>query len=274
MKGALFKSRLETPQLLSFYRSVRETSHYLGLRLSDADASAQSMPDASPAKWHLAHTTWFFETMVLVPFLPHYRCYNSTFNFLFNSYYNSIGARQPRPKRGLITRPSFEAVYHYREYVDAGMIRLLEGDAPRDARELTELGCHHEQQHPELLLTDILHLFSQNPLCPAYKAAEPLAVEPDGSDILKFETFSGGLFKIGHDGDGFAFDCEGPRHKFFIEPFRLADRVVTNKEWIEFIADGGSAIRCFGSPKAGQRSNPKAGRCHSIGKSGTVNIGR
>ncbi len=239
MKGALFESRLETPQLLSFYRSVRETSHYLGSRLSDADASAQSMPDASPAKWHLAHTTWFFETMVLVPFLPHYRCYDSTFNFLFNSYYDSIGARQPRPKRGLITRPSFEAVYHYREYVDAGMTRLLEGDAPRDARELTELGCHHEQQHQELLLTDILHLFSQNPLCPAYKAAEPLAVEPDGSDILKFETFSGGLFEIGHDEDGFAFDCEGPRHKFFIEPFRLADRVVTNKEWIEFIADGG-----------------------------------
>ncbi len=239
MKAALFQSRLETPQLLFFYRSVRETSQYLGSRLSDADASAQSMPDASPAKWHLAHTTWFFESMALAPFLADYRCYDSTFNFLFNSYYDSIGARQPRPKRGLITRPSFEAVYSYREYVDAGVARLLEDDAPRAAREVIELGCHHEQQHQELLLTDILHLFSQNPLCPAYESAEPLAVEPDGSDILKFETLSGGLDEIGHDGDGFAFDCEGPRHNSFIEPFRLADRLVTNKEWMEFIVDGG-----------------------------------
>ncbi len=239
MKGALFQPRLETPQLLFFYRSVREMSEYLGSRLSDADASAQSMPDASPAKWHLAHTTWFFESMALAPFLADYRCYDSTFNFLFNSYYDSIGVRQPRPKRGLITRPSFEAVYRYREYVDAGVARLLEGDAQRAAREVIELGCHHEQQHQELLLTDILHLFSQNPLCPAYESAEPLAVEPDGSDIVKFETLSGGLGEIGHDGDGFAFDCEGPRHNSFIEPFRLADRLVTNKEWMEFIADGG-----------------------------------
>jgi ergothioneine biosynthesis protein EgtB len=239
MTAALFRSRLKTPQLLSLYQTVRETSRCLGARLSDADATPQSMPDASPAKWHLAHTTWFFEKMVLVPFLRNYRCFDETYNFLFNSYYNSIGARQPRPKRGLITRPSLDDVYRYREHVDAGIARLLEKSAPKAATELVELGCHHEQQHQELLLTDILHLFAQNPLHPAYRSAEPLAVEPDGADALQFLSLPGGLIDIGHDGEGFSFDCEGPRHKTFIEPFRLADRLVTNKEWIEFIADGG-----------------------------------
>ena len=239
MSAALFRSRLQPSQLLSFYRSVRETSRTLTRKLSDADATAQSMPDASPAKWHLAHTTWFFETMVLVPFLPNYRCFDAAFNFLFNSYYNSIGDRQPRPKRGLITRPSLHDVRRYRDHVDAGVTRLLESRPAAAARELVELGCHHEQQHQELLLTDILHLFAQNPLRPAYTSAEPLPVEPNGSDTLTFEAFAGGLVEVGHDGEGFAFDCEGPRHKVFIEPFRLADRLVTNKEWIEFIADGG-----------------------------------
>jgi ergothioneine biosynthesis protein EgtB len=239
MSAALFRSRLQTSQLLSFYRSVRETSRDLGRRLSDADATPQSMPDASPAKWHLAHTTWFFETMVLASFLPNYRCFDPSFNFLFNSYYNSIGERQPRPKRGLITRPSLEEIYAYREHVDAGVARLLESRPARAARELIELGCHHEQQHQELLLTDILHLFAQSPLRPAYKSAEPLAVEPNGSDTFEFEDFSGGVIELGHDGEGFAFDCEGPRHKALVEPFRLADRLVTNKEWKEFIADGG-----------------------------------
>ncbi|MEW6436525.1 MAG: ergothioneine biosynthesis protein EgtB [Pseudomonadota bacterium] len=239
MSAALFRSRLQTSQLLSFYRSVRETSRDLGRRLSDADATAQSMPDASPAKWHLAHTTWFFETMVLASFVPNYRCFDTSFNFLFNSYYNSIGERQPRPKRGLITRPSLEEIYGYREHVDAGIARLLESRPARAARELIELGCHHEQQHQELLLTDILHLFAQSPLRPAYKSAEPLVVEPNGSDTLKFEEFSGGVIEVGHDGEGFAFDCEGPRHKALVEPFRLADRLVTNREWMQFIADGG-----------------------------------
>lgn len=239
MSAALFRSRLQTSQLLSFYRSVRDTSRDLGRRLSDADATPQSMPDASPAKWHLAHTTWFFETMVLAPFLPNYRCFDTSFNFLFNSYYNSIGERQPRPKRGLISRPSLEEIYGYREHVDAGITRLLESRPARAARELIELGCHHEQQHQELLLTDILHLFAQSPLRPAYKSAEPLAVEPNGCDTLKFIDFAGGVVELGHDGEGFAFDCEGPRHKALVEPFRLADRLVTNKEWMEFIADGG-----------------------------------
>ena len=129
--------------------------------------------------------------------------------------------------------------HRYREHVDASIARLLEHSAPEAATELIELGCHHEQQHQELLLTDILHLFAQNPLHPAYRSAEPLAVEPDGADALQYLSLPGGLIEVGHDGEGFSFDCEGPRHKTFIEPFRLADRLVTNKEWIEFIADGG-----------------------------------
>jgi ergothioneine biosynthesis protein EgtB len=232
-------SGLEAPQLLSRYRIVRETSGNLGSRLSDADATVQSMPDASPAKWHLAHTTWFFETMVLVPHLPGYRIFDETFNFLFNSYYETIGARHPRPKRGLITRPSLEEIYRYREHVDAGIERLFERRPAQRTMELIELGCHHEQQHQELLLTDILHLFAQNPLRPAYRSSGPIAIEPDGSRSLNFETLAGGLTDIGHDGAGFCFDCEGPRHAEFIEPFRLADRLVSNREWVEFIVDGG-----------------------------------
>jgi ergothioneine biosynthesis protein EgtB len=239
MASALFRSRLQTPELLSFYQSVRETSQSLAARLSDADATVQSMPDASPAKWHLAHTTWFFETIVLLAFYPGYRVFNEKFNFLFNSYYNSIGARHPRPKRGLLTRPSLDEIYDYRAHVDKAVARLIEKRVSPQARELIELGCHHEQQHQELLLTDILHLFAQNPLGPAYKSAELLVVEPDGSNQLAFVTQPGGLVEVGHDGEGFAFDCEAPRHKTFIEPFRLADRLVTNREWIEFVEAGG-----------------------------------
>ncbi len=236
---ASFHSGSQLLQLLSFYRSVRETSEYLAESLSDGDATAQSMPDASPAKWHLAHTTWFFETIVLNAFSPAYCVFDEKFNFLFNSYYNSIGARHPRPKRGLLTRPSLNEIYAYRAHVDEGMARLVESGVPPAAIELIELGCHHEQQHQELLLTDILHLFAQNPLRPAYKSAAPLVVEPNGANELAFVAMPGGLIEVGHDGKGFAFDCEGPRHKTFVEPFRLADRLVTNREWIEFIEGGG-----------------------------------
>jgi ergothioneine biosynthesis protein EgtB len=239
MAATLFRSTLQTPQLLSFYRFVRETSGALGARLSDADATVQSMPDASPAKWHLAHTTWFFETMVLVPHLPGYRLFDEAFNFLFNSYYETVGLRQPRPKRGLITRPNLKTIYQYREHVNFAIERLLEENPAASATELVELGCHHEQQHQELLLADILHLFAQNPLRPAYKSAGPVAIGPHGSEALKFETLKGGAVEIGHSGEGFVFDCEGPRHAELIEPFRLADRLVTNKEWTEFISDRG-----------------------------------
>jgi ergothioneine biosynthesis protein EgtB len=227
------------PGLRTLYQTVREASRRLGAPLSDADAAVQSMPDASPAKWHLAHTTWFFERMVLEQNLPGYRAFDPQFNFLFNSYYESIGARQPRPRRGMITRPSLEAVHAYRDHVDRAMASLMQDDLPPAAAELIELGCHHEQQHQELLLTDILHLFAQNPVRPAYKDPGPIAVDETDSSPPGYRAFDGGVVMIGHDGAGFAFDCEGPRHRALIEPYELADRLVTNAEWMEFIADGG-----------------------------------
>jgi len=207
--------------------------------LSDADATVQSMPDASPAKWHLAHTTWFFETFVLVPYLRGYRIFDDDFNFLFNSYYETVGARHPRPRRGLLTRPTLETVLSYRQHVDAEIENLLRGNSSASVAQLVELGCHHEQQHQELLLTDILHLFAQNPLRPAYKLPGPLLFERQSVDAPVYLPFDGGLVEIGHEVNGFAFDSEGPRHSVFIEPYRLADRPVTNREWIEFIRDGG-----------------------------------
>jgi dimethylhistidine N-methyltransferase len=230
---------VEHPELARLYRNVRQSSEALVAPLSDADATAQSMPDASPAKWHLAHTTWFFESMVLAPHLSGYRIFDAHFNFLFNSYYETIGARHPRPSRGLLTRPTLEAVIVYRRHVDAGIERLLQQHCSAGVAQLVELGCHHEQQHQELLLTDILHLFAQNPLKPAYKLPEPLLVGPQSSAAPVYLPFDGGLVEIGHGGSGFAFDSEGPRHSVFIEPYRLANRPVTNREWIEFMADGG-----------------------------------
>jgi ergothioneine biosynthesis protein EgtB len=197
------------------------------------------MPDASPAKWHLAHTSWFFEAMVLRPYLPGYRVFDDSFNFLFNSYYETIGARHPRPKRGMLTRPSLSAISAYRAHVDAGIEMLLERMSTPDIAELLELGCHHEQQHQELLLTDILHLFSQSPLRPAYQEAAAALTELRVLEPTTYVPFAGGIVEIGHDGAGFAFDCEGPRHRVFLEAFQLADRLVTNREWLEFILDSG-----------------------------------
>ena len=221
------------------FKRVRADSRQLAAPLSDADATVQSMPDASPAKWHLAHTTWFFERMVLTPNLPGYRAFDETFNFLFNSYYETIGARQPRPRRGMITRPTLDTVLAYREHVNDAIARLLEQTSDPAITELVELGCHHEQQHQELLLTDILHLFAQNPLQPAYKDPEPLAVGLAAPSGPSWQTFAGGTIEIGHDGSGFHFDCEGPRHRTLIEPFALSRRQVTNGDWIDFIEDDG-----------------------------------
>jgi ergothioneine biosynthesis protein EgtB len=221
------------------YVAVRAASAALAVPLSDADATVQSMPDASPAKWHLAHTSWFFETMVLIPNYSRYQLFDDGFNFLFNSYYESAGARQPRPLRGLLTRPTLKQVLAYREHVDAAMAELFKQAPTESILKIIELGCHHEQQHQELLLTDILHLFAQNPLRPAYQDSMPLPVESREGSAAAYKSFPGGLFDIGHDGAGFAFDCEGPRHAVRIEPFRLADRLVTNGEWAEFIGDGG-----------------------------------
>jgi ergothioneine biosynthesis protein EgtB len=235
----LFRSALAPSQLARFYQEVRAATSRLAAPLSDADATVQSMPDASPAKWHLAHATWFFESMVLVPHVPGYRPFDPGFNFLFNSYYESVGARHPRPSRGMLTRPSLQTVYRYRAHVDEAIAHLLD-TAPADSvAELIELGCHHEQQHQELLLTDILHLFAQNPLRPVYKAPEPLPVDARNPAPVSHACFGGGLVSMGHSGEGFAFDCEGPRHKVFMEPYRLANRPVTNREWLDFISDGG-----------------------------------
>ena len=222
-----------------FFRAVRQSTRALIAPLSDADATVQSMPDASPAKWHLAHTTWFFETFLLVPHLSGYRTFDDHFKFLFNSYYETVGARHPRPRRGLLTRPTLETILAYGQHVEAGIERLLRENASPAVAQLVELGCHHEQQHQELLLTDILHLFAQNPLNPAYKSPAPLLFAPQAIRAQVYLPFDGGLVEIGHDGGGFAFDCEGPRHRVLIEPYRLAERPVTNREWIEFIVDGG-----------------------------------
>ncbi len=237
--GSTIQARAPAPEsdLMAFFRSVRDASRRLAAPLTDADATVQSMPDASPAKWHLAHTSWFFEAMVLAQHLPGYRVFDDNFNFLFNSYYETLGARQPRPRRGMLTRPTLEEISAYRAHVDAGIEELFRR-APGAAAEMIELGCHHEQQHQELLLTDILHLFAQNPLAPAYRR-EAGAAEAPALTQSRFCDFPGGLVEIGDGGGRFAFDCERPRHRVFLEPYRLADRPVANAEWMDFIGDGG-----------------------------------
>ena len=232
-------SARHTGATVESYLKVRNETLALAADLSDADATVQSMEDASPAKWHLAHTTWFFETFLLEPQLAGYRAFDPAFNYLFNSYYEQVGERHPRPRRGMITRPSLEEVRSYRAHVDDAMLGLLESGPSEAVLELVELGLHHEQQHQELLLTDILHLFAQNPLRPAFRAPEPLAVTGEGPTPLAWRSFEGAMVEIGHEGDGFAFDCEGPRHEAIIRPFKLASRPVLNGEWLEFMADGG-----------------------------------
>ena len=198
------------------------------------------MDDASPTKWHLAHTTWFFEAFLLTRFLPGYQVFDERFEYCFNSYYESVGLRQPRPKRGLLTRPSADDVRAYRAFVDEALQRLLEQPLVPEAAGLVELGINHEQQHQELLLTDILALFAAEPLKPAYREARP-GVTTSEAPPLSFVSFDGGIFEVGHDGSGFAYDNEGPRHEELIRAFKLATRCVTNAEWIEFIEDGGYA---------------------------------
>jgi ergothioneine biosynthesis protein EgtB len=197
------------------------------------------MPDASPTKWHLAHTTWFFETFVLEAHERGFQAFAPAFRVLFNSYYNGVGAKHPRPQRGLLTRPSLDEVLAYRANVDARMARLWPTVAHDDAlRGLIELGLQHEQQHQELMLTDILHLLSCNPLFPAYaKASDAVAPEPAGA--LAWHSLDGGLTDIGHAGSGFAFDNEGPRHRVYLHPYALASRLVTQAEYLAFVEAGG-----------------------------------
>ncbi|MBA3880094.1 MAG: ergothioneine biosynthesis protein EgtB [Sphingobium sp.] len=216
---------------------VRALTEALVAPLSDADATVQSMEDASPAKWHLAHTTWFFETFVLRDHLPGYRLYDDRFPFLFNSYYEAEGQRHARPRRGMVTRPSLSEILDYRRAVTTAMMDAL----PRlsdTAQALVELGCHHEEQHQELLITDILHLFAQNPIEPAIWSA-PAKVPVGMPGPIGWIEHSGSVVNVGHDGAGFAFDAEGPRHATLLSPHAIADRTITNGEWAAFIADGG-----------------------------------
>jgi ergothioneine biosynthesis protein EgtB len=216
-------------------RATRAHTLALAAPLSDEDAQLQSMPDASPAKWHLAHTTWFFETMVLVPHLRGYEIFDPRWPRLFNSYYESLGPRHARPQRGLLSRPTLREVKAYRAHVDAALADLLPG-AGTDALRLIELGCHHEQQHQELLLTDILHAFSCNPLLPAYDAAPPAPTPHVEQTWLRHD---GGIVDIGHGGSGFAFDNEGPRHHALVTPFEISNRLVTCGDYADFIDAGG-----------------------------------
>jgi ergothioneine biosynthesis protein EgtB len=218
--------------------ATRKLTLELAAPLSDADATIQPFPDASPAKWHLAHTTWFFETFVLRDYVPGYRLFDERYAYLFNSYYEAEGPRHQRPRRGMLSRPSLGEVLAYRARVDEALERALP-ELDRAAHELVELGINHEQQHQELFLTDILATFAENPLEPAYGELEPpacFALEPQS-----WSRGREGIVEIGAPDEGFAFDAERPRHRVFLSGHELASRKVSNKEWREFIADGGYA---------------------------------
>ena len=229
--------------LLSSYREVRAWTRALCEPLAPEDYVVQSMPDASPTKWHIAHTSWFFETFGLKPHLKDYKALHPQYDFLFNSYYNSVGARHCRAMRGVISRPTVEQAWQYREHVDAAMEELIcESDASalQVLAPLIAIGLHHEQQHQELMLTDLKHMLGENPLLPIYQARQ---IEPSQVLEAAWIRFGEGIYEIGHHGEPrferFAFDNEGPRHKRFVQSFELADRLVTNGEYLQFIQDGG-----------------------------------
>ncbi len=224
------------------YLAVRARTEQLCQPLEVEDYVVSSMPDVSPTKWHLAHTSWFFETFVLAEYDPDYRTPDPRYAYLFNSYYVQAGERHCRARRGLVTRPTVAQVYAYRAHVDEAMRRLIDriaGDEDHPAASLIVLGLNHEQQHQELLVTDIKHVLWTNPLRPAYRAMQD-APEREASASAWVDVAEG-VYEIGHEGMGFAYDNEGPRHRVFLEPFRLATRLVTNGEFLAFMADGGYA---------------------------------
>lgn len=232
--------------LPSSYRHIRHTTVQWIEGLSDADLTAQSAEFASPGKWHLAHTTWFFEQFVLQAFDAAYQVFDTRFAFLFNSYYNAVGPRQARAQRGLLTRPSLATVLDYRQHVDRAMQALLATTLPDECVARITLGLHHEQQHQELLLTDLLHLFAQNLLRPAWRAPAlttnantNAATSTTTPQPLHWISFEGGQVDIGHNGKGFCFDHEQPRHVVFLRPYRLTNRPITNREWLAFMQAGG-----------------------------------
>jgi ergothioneine biosynthesis protein EgtB len=220
------------------FLSVRAATERLVAPLSEEDCALQSMPDASPVKWHLAHTTWFFETFLLENFEPGFKPFDPAFRVLFNSYYNGVGDKHPRPERGLISRPELGTVREYRQHVTQRIERLLPAMRGRaDFESLMWLGCNHEEQHQELVCTDLKHLLSRNPLKPGYGTRWPLT--PIEARQPRWIAHAGGLINTGYEGAGFAFDNEGPRHQVFVQPFELASHPVTHGEFAAFIADGG-----------------------------------
>lgn len=221
--------------LEAFYNAVRRQTEALCVPLAAEDYVIQSMPEASPVKWHLAHTSWFFETFILLPHLPGYRPFHPQFAFLFNSYYQALGPRWPRPERGLLSRPTVAEVYDYRAHVDQHMPRLLRPKDPTVTAEVY-LGLNHEQQHQELILTDLKHAWAANPLLPVYRETVPVRGDPPP---LAWVSFPEGLSWIGHDGHGFAFDNESPRHRVFLNGYQMASRPATNAEYLAFIGEGG-----------------------------------
>jgi ergothioneine biosynthesis protein EgtB len=223
------------PDVGAQFRAVRAATEALAAPLSAEDQQVQSMPVASPTKWHLAHTTWFFETFILCP-AAGYRPFDPNYHYLFNSYYEALGARHPRPDRGLLTRPSLDDIRRYRQHVDAAVDAVLARGPDEAVLRLIELGCHHEQQHQELILTDIKHVLGLNPLAPAYAAHVSRGAPAAETGWI---SVPGGVEEIGHRGGGFCFDNEQPRHKVWIDDFRLATRLVTNGEWLAFMSDGG-----------------------------------
>jgi ergothioneine biosynthesis protein EgtB len=222
--------------LLARFREVRAATERLAAPLSPEDCQVQSMPDVSPTKWHLAHVSWFFETFLLVPHLRGYEAFDPAYAELFNSYYVGIGDRYPRPQRGLLSRPSLEEIMAFRRHVDAAMERLLALPAAEGLAHLIELGLQHEQQHQELILMDIKHVLFCNPTAPVYAEGVEVMAPPGPS---AWRQLNGGIYQIGHEGSAFAFDNEAPRHRVWLEPFRIASRLVTAGEYAGFIADGG-----------------------------------
>nr|WP_312304342.1 ergothioneine biosynthesis protein EgtB [Pulveribacter sp.] len=221
------------------YAAVRAATQQLAAPLSPEDCTAQSMTDASPTKWHLGHTAWFFETFILEQHEEHFAPFDADFRVLFNSYYQGVGAQHPRAQRGLLTRPDLATVLAWRADVDARMQRLLQrDDLPPEVTALLELGLQHEQQHQELLLTDIKHLLWCNPTWPAYQAAGAPAPQT-AAPLVRWRRFDGGLVHIGHEGAGFAFDNESPRHPVWLQPYELATRPVSNAEYLAFVVAGG-----------------------------------
>jgi len=238
--GAAGKSARAVASLRQRFEATRRRSMELARPLEPEDYVVQSMPEASPVKWHLAHMTWFFETFVLERFDPDHRPFHDGFAYLFNSYYIAKGERQPRPQRGLLSRPTVKELHEYRQAVERRVLDLfdgLRGDEAAEFESLAEIGVHHEQQHQELMLTDLKHMLSRNPLDPVYR--DDLSLAPSGWTPLRWVEIPEGVYEIGHSGNGFAFDNESPRHRVFLEPALLADRLITNAEYVAFIKAGG-----------------------------------